>query len=54
LKPNDKGEIPSKNYIKVILKKYLHKANLREDFRVIAGKEDSLIIKERKRAAEGE
>jgi len=54
LNPGENGEIPSKDYVKVMLKKYLHKADLREDFRVIAGKEGSLVIKERKRAAEGE
>lgn len=54
LKPEEKGKIPSKDYVKVLLKKYLHKADLRLDFRVIAGKEGSLIIKGRKRAAETE
>ncbi len=53
LSSGEEGEIPSKDYVKVMLKKYLHKADLREDFRVIAGKEGSLIIKGRKRAAEG-
>jgi len=48
LKTEDKGEIPRKDYLRVLLKKYLHRAELREEFRVIAGKENSLIIKERK------
>lgn len=54
LKPAEKGEIPKKDYIRVLLKKFLHKAELREDFRVIAGKENTLIIKERKIAAQAE
>jgi len=54
LKPAEKGEMPKKDYIRVLLKKFLHKAELREDFRVIAGKENTLIIKERKIAAQAE
>jgi hypothetical protein len=38
----------------VLLKKYLHKAELKEDFRVIAGPENTLIVKERKLAGEAE
>jgi len=52
LKPEDKGEIPRKDYLRVLLKKYLHKADLRQEFRVIAGKENTLIIKGRKLAEE--
>jgi hypothetical protein len=52
LKPEAKGQIPSKGYLRVLLKKYLHKADLREEFRVIAGKENRLVIKERKEARE--
>lgn len=54
VKPAEKGEMPSKDYLRVLLKKYLHKAELKEDFRVIAGKENTLIIKERKGARETE
>jgi len=52
LKPAEKGEAPSREYMRVLLKKYLHKAELREEFRVIAGKENMLIIKGRKLAEE--
>ena len=38
VKPVKKGEAPRKDYVRVMLKKYLHRAELREDFRVIAGK----------------
>jgi len=54
VKTAEKGEAPRKDYVRVLLKKYLHKAELKEDFRVIAGKEDTLIIKERKMAREAE
>jgi len=54
VKPAKKGEAPRKDYVRVLLKKYLHKAELKEDFRVIAGEEDTLIIKERKIAREAE
>jgi len=54
VKPVKKGELPSKDYLRVLLKKYLHKAELKGDFRVIAGKEDTLIIKARKAAGEAE
>lgn len=54
VKPSEKGEIPSKDYLRVLLKKYLHKAELKLDFRVIAGKDKTFIIKERKGAGETE
>jgi len=54
VKPPEKGEMPSKDYLRVLLKKYLHKAELKEDFRVIAGQKDTLIIKGRKGAGEAE
>ncbi|UCE16219.1 MAG: 60S ribosomal protein L22 [Candidatus Bathyarchaeota archaeon] len=44
----DKGEVPSKTYLRVLLRKFLHKAELKEDFRVISGKGNVFIIKERK------
>ena len=42
------GEIPQKDYVRVLLKKFLHKAEIRTEFRVIAGQENRLMIKERK------
>ena len=41
-------KIPSRAYLRVLLRKFLHKAELKEDFRVISGKENVFIIKERK------
>lgn len=37
----------SRSYLRVLLRKFLHKADLK-DFRVIAGKDESFVIKERK------
>jgi len=34
--------------LRVLLRKYLHRAKLKDYFRVISGKENALIIKERK------
>jgi hypothetical protein len=41
-------ERPPKTYVRVLLRKFLHKAELKEQFRVISGKENVFIIKERK------
>jgi len=52
LKPQEKGKPPSKDYLRVLLRKFLHREELREEFRVIAGKENVLVIKERKEVSE--
>ncbi|HUJ84308.1 MAG TPA: 60S ribosomal protein L22 [Candidatus Acidoferrales bacterium] len=41
------GEALSKKYIRVTIKKFLHKHNLTEQFRVIGGEENLLKVKER-------
>ncbi len=46
--PKDKGDVASREYLKVLLRKFLYKEELKEEFRVIAGKENSLVIKERR------
>ncbi len=38
----------SKTYFRVLLKKFLHRRDLKEYFRVIGGQEDTLTIKEKK------
>jgi hypothetical protein len=48
IKPTAKGAAASKDYLRVLLRKFLHKEELKEEFRVIAGKENTLVIKERK------
>ena len=47
-------KIPSRAYLRVLLRKFLHRAELKEEFRVISGKENVFVIKERKRAEEEE
>jgi len=54
LKPEEKGTVASKDYLRVLLRRFLHKEDLKEEFRVIAGKENILIIKERKLVSESE
>ena len=44
----DEGKNVSKSYLRVLLRKFLHKQELKEYFRVIGGKENTLVIKERK------
>ncbi len=39
---------PSKTYLRTLLRKFLHRAELKEQFRVIATKENAFIIKERR------
>ena len=46
------GKKVPRAYLRVLLKKFLHKTELKEDFHVIAGKENSFIIKETKVAEE--
>ena len=37
-----------RRYLRVLLKKFLHKNELKDYFRVIGGKEETLVVKERK------
>jgi hypothetical protein len=48
ISPTDKGAVASRDYLRVLLRKFLHKEELKEEFRIIAGKENTLVIKERK------
>lgn len=47
----EEKEIP-KQYVRVLLRKFLHKIELKDYFRVIGGKENTLIVKEKKIPAE--
>jgi len=38
----------SRDYLRVLLRKFLHREDLKEEFRVISGSEGALVIKERK------
>lgn len=42
------GKAVSKKYLKVLVKKFLHKQELKKYYRVISGDEDTLKVKERK------
>lgn len=48
----EEGKETSRSFLRLLLRKFLHKANLKEDFRVISGGENSYIIKERKEYSE--
>jgi hypothetical protein len=42
------GEAVSKKYLRVLLKKFLHKNELKDTYRVIGGEEETLSINERR------
>ena len=44
----EEGKEASRSYMRVLLRKFLHRADLREELRVISGGENVFIIKERK------
>jgi hypothetical protein len=48
----EEGKEASRSCLRLILRKFLHKEALKEDFRVISGGENSFILKERKRYSE--
>jgi len=48
----DEENTPSKAYLRVLIRKFLHQMELKEDFRVILSKENVFTIKERKGARE--
>lgn len=47
------GKSVSKKYLRVLLKKFLHKQELKDYYRVISGDEVTLMVKERKLYSEG-
>ena len=42
------GAAVTKKYLKVLMKKFLHQRELKEEFRVISDKENTLKVKEKK------
>ena len=46
------GAAVSKKYMRVLVRKFLHKQELKDYFRVISGDEDTLKVKERKLSEE--
>jgi len=41
-------EAPTRRYLRVLIRKFLHRAELREEFRLISAKEGTFKIKRRK------
>lgn len=54
VKEEGEEETVSRQYLRVLLKKFLHKKELKDYFRVIGGKENVLTVKEKKVAEEEE
>jgi hypothetical protein len=48
----EEGNESSRSFLRVLLRKFLHKEALKEDFRVISGGENLFVIKERKEYSE--
>lgn len=48
----EEGKEASRSCLRVLLRKFLHKARLKHDFRVISGGENSFILKEKKEYSE--
>ena len=48
----EEGKEASRSCMRVLLKKFLHKAALRENFRVISGDENGWVLKEKKEYVE--
>jgi len=46
------GKNVSKKNLRVLLRKFLHKKELKDNYRVIGGKENTLMVKEKKTAEE--
>ena len=44
----EEGKEASRSCMRLVLRKFLHRANLREEFRVISGGENSFVMKEKK------
>jgi len=52
VREDDEEETVSRQYLRLLLRKFLHKKELKDYFRVIGGKENILTIKEKKIAEE--
>ncbi len=48
----EEGKEASRSCLRLLLRKFLHRADLKEDFRVISGGENVFTIKERKEYSE--
>jgi hypothetical protein len=52
VKPGDKESAVSRTYLRLLLRKFLHRNELREYYRVIGGKDNTLVVKEIKTTEE--
>jgi len=48
----EEGKEASRSCLRLLLRKFLHREDLKEDFRVISGGENVFIVKERKEYSE--
>ena len=48
----EEGKEASRSCLRLLLRKFLHKEELKEDFRVISGGENHFVMKERKEYSE--
>lgn len=48
----EEGKEASRSFLRLLLRKFLHKEALKEDFRVISGGINSFIVKEKKQYSE--
>jgi hypothetical protein len=48
----EEGKETSRSFLRLVLRKFLHKESLKEDFRVISGGINSFIVKEKKQYSE--
>jgi hypothetical protein len=48
----EEGKEASRSCLRLLLRKFLHREDLKEDFRVISGGENAFIMKERKEYSE--
>ena len=48
----EEGKKASRSRLRLLLRKFLHRAYLKEDFRIISGGENSFVMKEKKEFSE--
>ena len=54
VKDDDEQKTVSRLYLRVLLRKFLHRNELRDYYRIIGGKDNTLVFKEKKTAEEEE
>jgi len=51
---SEKEAVLSRTHLRLLLRKFLHRSELKEYYRVIGGKDNALIVKEKKTGEEEE